>query len=432
MSSTNSPGTGGMFDWYFKTNLLMRILIGLIAGAVVGLIVGPPIQVIQPLGSLFVRLLQMIVVPVIFFTLVVGAASVSPARLGRIGVKTVLFYLVTSAVAILLGLIVGNVLRVGTGVDIAVVEEGRALEVEAPSLVETLLQIVPTNPFQAFTEGAVLQIIFFAIVFGISLSYLQISDTERLKSAADILFRFFDGGAEIMFKIVRGVLQYAPIGVFALIAFVFGTQGAEVVGPLALVTFAVYLALVLHLLIVYGGILRIYGFGLPKFIRRGREAMVTAFVSRSSGGTLPVTMRNVSEGMGVGRPTYSFSLPLGATINMDGTAIYMAVCVLFIANAIGMPLTIAQQMMVVITAVLASIGTAGVPGAGAIMLLMVLSAVGLPVTEGTPQALAYAMILGIDAILDMGRTGLNVTGDMAVTNCVAKSENDVDLSYWKD
>ncbi len=428
--SSQSPGKGGMLDWYFKTNLLMRILIGLVAGAVVGLIVGPAIEVIEPLGRLFVRLLQMIVVPVIFFTLVVGAASVSPARLGRIGVKTVLFYLVTSAVAIVIGLIIGNVFRVGSGVDIAVIEDGAARDVEAPSLVNTLLEIVPTNPISAMAEGAVLQIIFFALVFGLGLSYLQASDDERLKSAADLIFRFFDGGAEIMFKVVRGVLQYAPIGVFALIAVVFGRQGAEVVGPLAIVTLAVYLALVLHLLLVYGGILKGFGFSLPKFLKRGREAMVTAFVSRSSGGTLPVTMRNVSEGMGVGRPTYSFSLPLGATINMDGTAIYMAVCALFIANAIGLPLTIAQQVMVVVTAVLASIGTAGVPGAGAIMLLMVLNAVGLPVTEGTPQALAYAMILGIDAILDMGRTGLNVTGDMAVTCAVAKTENDVDAASW--
>jgi len=430
--SSQSPEKGGIFRSYLESNLLIRILIGLIAGAVVGLIVGPPIEVIEPLGSLFVRLLQMIVVPVIFFTLVVGAASVSPARLGRIGLKTVLFYLGTSAVAIALGLIMGNVFRVGSGVDLGDIGEGAARDVDAPSLVETLLEIVPTNPIAALAEGSVLQIIFFAIVFGIGLSYLQISNDDRIKSGADMLFRFFDGGAEVMFKVVRGVLQYAPIGVFALIAVVFGTQGAEVAGPLAIVTVAVYVALVLHLLIVYGGILKILGLSLPKFVRRGREAMVTAFVSRSSGGTLPVTMRNVSEGMGVGRPTYSFSLPLGATINMDGTAIYMGVCVLFIANAIGLPLDAGQQIMVVITAVLASIGTAGVPGAGAIMLLMVLNAVGLPVAEGTPQAMAYAMILGIDAILDMGRTGLNVTGDMAVTCGVATTEKDIDMSYWKD
>ncbi|MFP4374536.1 MAG: dicarboxylate/amino acid:cation symporter [Spirochaetaceae bacterium] len=430
--SSESSGTSGVLGWYFKTNLLLRILIGLIAGAVVGLIVGPPIEVIDPLGRLFVRLLNMIVVPVILFTLIVGAASVSPARLGRIGVKTVVLYLVTSALAIMMGLIMGNVFRPGAGMDLGTVEEGVAREADAPALVDTLLEIVPTNPFNAITSGDVLSIIFFAILFGIGLSYLQISQNDRIKSAADVMFRFFDGGAEIMYKIVGWVLEYAPIGVFALIAVVFGRQGAEAFGPLAIVTLAVYLALVLHLFIIYGGLLKLSGFGLFKFIRRAREAMITAFVSRSSGGTLPVTIRNVEGNMGVKRPVFAFSLPLGATINMDGTAIYMGVCVLFIANAIGVPLTIAQQVMVIVTAVLASIGTAGVPGAGAIMLLMVLQAVDLPVADGTPQALAYGMILGIDALLDMGRTGLNVTGDMAVTCVVAKSEDEIDLAKWEN
>ncbi|MFO7782811.1 MAG: dicarboxylate/amino acid:cation symporter [Spirochaetia bacterium] len=429
--SSESSGKSGVLGWYFKTNLLVRILIGLVAGAVVGLIVGPPIEVIAPLGRLFVRLLQMIVVPVILFTLVVGAASVSPARLGRIGIKTVLLYLATSALAITLGLIMGNVFRPGAGMDLGTVEEGVVREAEAPALVDTLLEIIPTNPFAAITSGDVLSIIFFAILFGIGLSFLQISQNERIKSAADVMFRFFDGGAEIMYKIVGWVLEYAPIGVFALIAVVFGQQGAEAFGPLAIVTLAVYLALVLHVFIVYGGLLKLSGFGLFKFIRRGREAMITAFVSRSSGGTLPVTIRNVEQNMGVKRPVFAFSLPLGATINMDGTAIYMGVCALFIANAIGIPLTIAQQVMVIVTAVLASVGTAGVPGAGAIMLLMVLQAVDLPVADGTPQALAYGMILGIDALLDMGRTCINVTGDMTVTCAVAKSEDEVDMAMWE-
>ncbi|MFO8064056.1 MAG: dicarboxylate/amino acid:cation symporter [Spirochaetia bacterium] len=431
MGSGKSNGKSGVLGWYFKTSLLVRILIGLIGGAVVGLIVGPPIEVIEPLGRLFVRLLQMIVVPVILFTLIVGAASVSPARLGRIGVKTVVLYLLTSAIAIGLGLVMGNVFRPGEGMDIGQVEEGVAREAEAPALVDTLLEIVPTNPFQAIAGAEVLQIIFFAILFGIGLSYLQISETERVKSAGDLMFRFFDGGAEIMYRIVGWVLQYAPIGVFALIAVVFGTQGAEAFGPLAIVTLAVYLAIVLHFLIVYGGLLKMSGYSLFKFVRRGREAMITAFVSRSSGGTLPVTIRNVEHNMGVKRPVFAFSLPLGATINMDGTAIYMGVAVLFVANAIGVPLTLVQQLMVVLTAVLASIGTAGVPGAGAIMLLLVMNTVGLPVEEGSPQALAYGMILGIDALLDMGRTGLNVSGDMAVTCLVAKSEKEVDLTKWE-
>jgi len=177
-------------------------------------------------------------------------------------------------------------------------------------------------------------------------------------------------------------------------------------------------------------LLTAFGFNLFKFLSRAKEAMVTAFVIRSSSGTLPVTMKNADENMGVSRSIYSFTLPLGTTINMDGTAIYQGVCALFVAFAIGMPLNFAQQMTVIITAVLASIGTAGVPGAGAIMLLMVLNSVGLNVEAGTPVAMAYAMILGIDAILDMGRTCLNVTGDLAGTAIVAKTENEIDLGKW--
>ena len=423
-------GKKGALDWYFKSNLLIRILIGLVAGAIVGLIVGPGIDVIRPLGMLFIRLLQMIVVPLIIATLVVGAASISPARLGKIGIKIVAFYLLTSAFAVAIGLVVANIIRPGAGMDLAGVT-GQAREVTPPAVVDTLLNIVPTNPFAAIAAGQVLPIIFFAIVFGIGLSYLQISTNERIKAAGNTLFQIFDAAAEIMYIIVRWILQYAPIGVFALIAVVFGTQGAQAFGPLGMVTLAVYLGIAIHLFGVYGGLLALNKLSFARFIAGAREAMITAFVSRSSGGTLPVTMRNAEEKLGINRTVYGFTLPLGATINMDGTAIYQGVCALFIAFAIGMPLTLTQQMTIIITAVLASIGTAGVPGAGAIMLLLVLDSVGLPVQEGTPVALAYAMILGIDALLDMGRTGLNVTGDLVGTSLVAKSEKEIDLSKWK-
>jgi Na+/H+-dicarboxylate symporter len=218
--------------------------------------------------------------------------------------------------------------------------------------------------------------------------------------------------------------------VFVLIDIVFAQQGAKALGPLFMVTLTVYLGLILHLVGVYGGFLAINKFGLLKFLKRANEAMITAFVTRSSGGTLPVTLRNSEDNMGVPRSISSFSLPLGATINMDGTAIYLGVCAMFIGYAVGQPLTFNQQLTVVITATLASIGTAGVPGAGAIMLLMVLESIGLKVTEGSAVATAYAMILGIDALLDMGRTSLNVGGDMVGTLIVAKSEKELDMGKW--
>ena len=229
--------------------------------------------------------------------------------------------------------------------------------------------------------------------------------------------------------IVRWILEYAPIGVFALIAVVFANQGSRVIGALGVVTATAYLGYILHILLVYGGLLLLGKIAPLRFFSQARTTLVTAFVTRSSSGTLPVTIQ-ASDSMGVDRRISSFTLPLGATINMDGTAIYQGVCVIFIGMAIGMPLSIGQQLTVIITAVLASVGTAGVPGAGAIMLLMVLNSVGLPVEAGTPVAAAYAMILGIDALLDMGRTMVNVSGDLTGTLLVAKSEKSVDLSKW--
>jgi Na+/H+-dicarboxylate symporter len=426
---TQESGKSGFMAWYFQSNLLTRILIGLILGAVVGLIAGPWILWVKPFGDIFIRLLKMIVVPVVLFSLVVGAASLSPARLGRVGVKIVVYYLATTVVAVAIGLLFANLLRPGVGLDLSAGKAaGKALT--QPKVVDTLIRIIPTNPFESVAKGDVLPIIFFAIVFGIALSFLSLSKDDRLSGGAAAVLKFFDGAAEATYKIVRGVMQYAPIGVFALIAVVFAQQGAKALGPLGMVTLTVYIGLVVHLVVVYGGALSIFGLKFNRFLGGAKEAMLTAFVTRSSSATLPVTMRNAEENLGVPRSIGSFTLPLGATINMDGTAIYQGVCALFVAFAVGAPLDFASQMTIIITATLASIGTAGVPGAGAIMLLMVLNSVGLDVKEGTPVALAYAMILGIDAILDMGRTSLNITGDLTGTSIVAKTEKALDMKKW--
>ena len=245
------------------------------------------------------------------------------------------------------------------------------------------------------------------------------------------MFRFFNGGAKIMDRVVNWILQYAPIGVFALIADVFGKQGAESFGPLGFTTLAVYLGFVVHMVLVYSGMLLIFRLSPIAFFIKAREAIITAFVTRSSVETLPVSMDTSETKMGISQGVYSFSLPLGATINMDGTATYQGVCAIFVGFAIGMPLTISQQLTIIATSLLASIGTAGVPGAGAIMLMMVLNSVGLRVEPGSPVAFAYAMIFGIDALLDMRRTACNVTGDLAVTCVVARSEDKMDISAWQ-
>lgn len=422
------------FKIYLKINLLIKILVGLILGGIIGIIfaftdLDPAkyIAIAQPFGDLFVRLLKMIVIPVILLSLVSGAASISPSRLGKVGIKIFLFYLATSALAVLIGLILANIFRPGFELGIAGVAEVAGRAAEAPTVIQVLLNIVPTNPIASLVKGEVLPIIFFAVIFGIALSYLK----EEGNKTAETVLDFTDGCANAMYKIVAAIMQYAPIGVFALVSIVFAIHGHKVIGPLILVCAIAFIGYIIHLICVYGGILGLSGLNLIKFLKFGNEAMITAFVTRSSGGTLPITLKNVEENMGVPRSIASFTLPLGATINMDGTAIYLGVSAMFIGFATGNPLTLDQQLIVIITATLASIGTAGVPGAGAIMLLMVLESVNLPVTAGSAVAAAYAMILGIDVLLDMGRTCLNVTGDMVGTAIVSKSEKELDLTKWK-
>ncbi|MDR3302950.1 MAG: dicarboxylate/amino acid:cation symporter [Treponema sp.] len=418
------------YSWYFEFNLLYRILIGLVLGVVLGLALKERILWIAPFGDLFLRLLKMIMMPIIVSTLVVGASSVSPANLGRVGVRVILFYLLTSAVAIAVGLVTGAVFRPSAELaDAGSIAAGK--EAVAPSLVQTVLNIIPTSIAQVIVNEAVLAVIFVALIFGIGVSYLRVSDDQRLKNAGEALYTLFDGTAEVMMLIIKGIMQYAPIGVLALVSVVFATNGPKVVGSLGVVTAACFIGYAVHLVVVYGGLLKFYaGLSLKRYFKDAKDPFITAFVTRSSNGTLPVSME-AAENLGVHKDIYSFSLPLGATINMDGTAIYQGVCATFIALSVwGHGFTPAQMGIIVVTSTLASIGTAGVPGAGAIMLLLVLDSVGLPVTAGSPVAGVYAMILGIDALLDMGRTALNVTGDLTCTTIVAQKMKELDHSKW--
>ncbi|MDR0497486.1 MAG: dicarboxylate/amino acid:cation symporter [Treponema sp.] len=428
----------GLFSWYFDFNLLYRILIGLVLGAIFGMILagalsGATLTKVYVwtdfFGNVFVRLLNMIMLPIIISTLIVGASSVSPAQLGKVGIRVIIFYLVTSAVAVVIGLLMGSIF--GPRAELAGLTEEVVRAADKTSIATILLNIIPTNIFASIVNVQVLPIIFFALVFGLALSYLRIVSDQRIKNAAEIVYNFFDGIAEAIMKVIKGIMQYAPIGVACLVFGVFAKNGPKVAGALGVVTAACFIGYAIHVVVIYFGLLRFYGgMSIKRFIRDGKDPFITAFVTRSSNGTLPVTMES-AENMGIKKDVYSFSLPLGATINMDGTAIYQGVCAIFIALTVwGHSFTIGQMGLIVVTATLASIGTAGVPGAGAIMLLMVLETVGLPVTAGSQVALAYAMILGIDAILDMGRTALNVTGDLVCTTIVSKKMGELDMNKW--
>ncbi|MDR0688947.1 MAG: dicarboxylate/amino acid:cation symporter [Spirochaetaceae bacterium] len=417
------------YSWYFDFNLLYRILIGLVLGVILGLVFKEKILWIQPLGDLFVRLLKMIMMPIIVSTLIVGASSVSPVNLGKVGVRVIVFYLLTSAAAVFIGLLMGALFH--PSAELANVADAAARDVTAPKLSATLLAIVPTSIMQAIVNETVLAVIFAALLVGIAISYLRTSGDERRQKVASVLYHFFDGIAEVMMLIIKGIMQYAPFGVLSLVAVVFATNGPKVVGSLGIVTAACFIGYALHVIVVYGGLLKFYArLPIKRYFRDAKDPFITAFVTRSSNGTLPVTM-DAAENLGVHKDIYSFSLPLGATVNMDGTAIYQGVCATFIALSVwGHGFSLAQMGIIVVTATLASIGTAGVPGAGAIMLLLVLDSVGLPVTAGSVVAGAYAMILGIDALLDMGRTALNVTGDLACTTVVARKMKELDLNKW--
>lgn len=418
-----------------ESNLLMKISIALVLGVVLGIMFPNADGVMAyfgPLGELFIRLLKMIMLPVIICTLIVGASSISPSSLGKIGVKMILFYLFTTLCAIILGLGVGNLTKPGVGLELNESLAGAlTVTAQAPSLMETFLAIIPTNFVGSISKGDVLPIIFFCLMFGIALAFGRDSKDEKVKSASDMVFQFFEGASFAIFKIVGWVMQYAPIGVFCLIFIVFSKNGLKALGPLANVTLSVYLGLILQIILVYCVICILMKLSPVKFISKVRAPMITAFVTRSSGATLPISMDVAENDMGIPKRIFGFTLPVGATINMDGTTIYLGVCALFIANAVGIDLSMAQQMTIIVTAVLASIGTAGVPGAGAIMLLMVLESVGLDVQSNVAVAIAYSMILGIDALLDMGRTSMNVVGDMIAAVFVAKTEDDIDLEKWK-
>ncbi len=398
-----------------KLSLATKILIGLILGIFVGLFtpVDFATTFIKPFGDLFLRLIKMIIVPLVLSSLIVGAASVGDVRkLGRIGGKTMAYYLLTSAFAVVVGLIMGTVLQPGAGLEIPVdaTYEGR----EAPALSTVLLEIIPDNPLSAMVNASMLQIIAFALFIGIAITLVG----ER----ANPVKNFFDGFAEVMYKITGIVMAYAPIGVFGLIVPVVAQYGLDVLAPLAMVIIAVYLGCLLHAGVVYTSAVKFLGKMSPITYFKGiLPAAVVAFTTCSSSGTLPVTIKCVEDNLGVSKEVSSFCLPLGATVNMDGTAVYMGVCALFVAQVYGLDLTFAQQLTVVLVGTLASIGAAGVPGAGLIMLTMTLTSVGLPL-EGV------ALVAGIDRILDMARTCVNVTGDTSCCVVVAASENDISIS----
>ncbi|HOJ26986.1 MAG TPA: dicarboxylate/amino acid:cation symporter [Candidatus Saccharicenans sp.] len=403
-----------------KVPLHMKIFIGLFLGIVVGLIFGPKARSIEFIGTIFIRLITMLVVPLIFFSLSLGTASLGDIKkLGRIGLKTIIYFTLTTAIAIVIGLVAANLLKPGTGLNEQVkqdllknyqqsAENQTSIIEQKPSLISVLVNIVPTNPIKAMAEGEMLQVIFIALLFGICLTLINSEKSRQL-------LQLFDGANEAILQAINLVMKFAPYGVLALLASIIGQFGAGILLTLLKYILVVILGLSVHAIVVDGLLVRYLGKMKPaQFFKHTTDAMLIAFSTSSSNATIPVALECMDK-LKVKREYSSFVIPLGATINMDGTALYQGVAAVFIAQIYGINLTLGAQATIVLMALLASIGTAGVPGAGMIMLAMVLKQVNIPL-EGV------ALILGVDRIIDMCRTTVNMIGNMAASIFIHSSE----------
>lgn len=395
-----------------KISLAWQMMIGLALGVVVGALVEQETAktFLQPLGDLFIRLIRMVVVPLVLATIIAGAAGISDtSKLGRVATKTLICYALTTAVAVAMGLIFASFIQPGVGLDLST--EGLAAKaVQAPPLTQTLLNIVPINPMQAMSEGQMLQIIFFAVIFGFGLSALG----ERGKP----VLNFFELVGDTMIRVTHIVMLYAPIGVFGLIAYTVSRHGLGVLLPLFQLILSSFLATAFFVIVLLVPLVRVVtGIPMMTFYKGIFEPWLVAFTTCSSAAALPANL-NAARRLGSTKAVASFSIPLGNTINMNGTAIYMGVCSIFAAEVYGLDLTMADQLTIVLMGVLAAVGTAGVPGAGLIMTTVVFTQVGIPLE-------AVALIAGVDRILDMIRTSINVVGDVASAVIVTRLEGDL-------
>lgn len=400
-----------LFYSYLNTSLILRVSIALVLGVAVGMIGGQSAaDWLAPFGELLLRLLKFLIVPIVLFTLMVGINQANIGSMGRVGRKLFGFYVLTSALAIVVGLVVATLFEPGSGM--ALDESADVKVPDNPGFVSVLLKIVPDNIFTAFTELNLLGIIFIAIVFGIAL--LRLRESEAHAELGEHLYKVVEAFNEITLKVMAGVLQYVPIGVFAIVAKTAGEQGMATIYALGDMVLVLYIALAVHL-VVYCLLMRLSGVPLREFFLQARTPIATAFATQSSSGTLPLTL-DAARRLGIPKRIYGFSLPLGATINMDGAAIRIAISAVFAANVVGIPLDLVTMAEIVLLGTLTSIGTAGVPGAGIVMIATVFAQVGLPIET-------VALLVSIDALVGMGATGLNVTGDLVGTAVIARSES---------
>lgn len=390
---------------------MLKMSVGFLLGIVVGLIFGESAGVLSPLGDLLLRLLNLIVIPLIVFTLIAAVDQLNPAKLGRIGGKVFVFYFITTGVAIVFGILLALLIRPGVGLTLP---NAQVDVPERPSIVDTLLAIVPNNLFSSLVNADILALIFVSVVIGLSISSMIHSGEKRISKMGHFLNDLTASLSEVTFRVLNGILQYAPIGIFAIAAAAIGSQGLQTLISLGKLAAVIYGGIALQFVLVYFVIMKLFGVQIREFFRNVKDAIGTAFMTSSSLGTLPVTLK-AAKRAGISEDVATFSLPLGATVNMDGAAIRLGASVVFAADIVGLELGFAAILGIIVTGTLASVGTAGVPGAGLIALSIVLTQAGLPIE-------VVALVAGIDAILGMGATATNVTGDLVGAAVVDKSE----------
>ncbi|WP_195892932.1 dicarboxylate/amino acid:cation symporter [Bacillus massiliigorillae] len=410
----------GAWRWYREKSFILKISVGFLLGICIGLIFGPSAHVLEPLGTIFLKLLKMAVVPLILLTVIVSINNTNPKELGRIGGKIFPYFIITTALAVILGIGIAEFINPGTGLKMP---NGTNMEVpEAPSLIDVLLQVIPTNVFSALANGDILSIVFLAVIVGFAISFMRHSAETQMKEWGNLLLKFAEAGSEVTFRILSGILQYAPIGVLGITATTIGNQGFDTLIALSKYVIASYVGVGVQIFIIFPIILLLFKVPVIKFFKNTREAIITAFVTSSSLATLPVTLKSAKKA-GISDKVANFCLPVGATVNMNGSAIHFGVGVVFAANIMGYELSIGAIVGIILAGTLAAIGTAGVPGAGLIGMSIVFTQAGLPIE-------IVGLTAGVNVITDMIFTTCNVTGDIVGAAVVDQSEKKHELTAF--
>lgn len=393
-------------------SFMLKITVGFILGLVFGVVLGPQSSIFSPLGVVFMNLLKMIVIPLIFLSLLVAVNHSSPTELGRIGVKVFPIYVVTTALSVAIGIVVAKFMNPGAGVKL---DTGATISVpDRPGLIDTILNMIPTNIVKTFADGNILAIVFVAIIIGISMLYMRHSENDTHKEMGDTLMKFVESANEVTLRILSGILEYAPIGVFGITAATIGSQGLDTVIALGKFILTSYIGVGLLIIVFYPIILKLWGGKVIQFYRDIKDCMLTSFVTASSLGTLPISIR-AAKRAGIDESIANLTLPIGATVNMNGTALRLGVAVIFAAEIMGMELGMVELVSIILIGTLTAVGTAGVPGTGLIAMSAVFAQAGLPIE-------IVALTAGINILVDMVFTLGNVTGDLVAAKIVDLSE----------